>query len=141
MQQLIEFATNHALLSGGFVAALLLLLWTEISSRAQAFSTLTPAAAVAFMNRDGSAIVDISTVVDFNKGHILGAQNIPASGLKEPDKETRKLLTKPVLVVCKSGQSANQAAASLVKLGATDVAVLKGGMSQWTSDQYPVKKA
>ena len=30
MDRLIEFATNHVLLVGGFVAVLLLLIWTEL---------------------------------------------------------------------------------------------------------------
>jgi rhodanese-related sulfurtransferase len=40
--------------------------------------------------------------------------------------------------VCKSGQSAVPAAVGLLKMGVRDVAVLKGGMSQWRSDQFPV---
>jgi len=141
MQQLIEFAANHALLSGGFVAVLLLLLWTEISSKTQGFKTLSPAAAVLFMNQEGATVVDISPTADFAKGHIISAINHPASRLAEPDSEVRKLMARPILVVCKSGQTATQAAASLVKLGAAEVAVLKGGMGQWVSDQYPVTRS
>ena len=33
--------------------------------------------------------------------------------------------------------AAHQAAARLVKMGAEDVAVLKGGLTQWVADQYP----
>jgi rhodanese-related sulfurtransferase len=41
-------------------------------------------------------------------------------------------------VVCKSGQSAVAAAQGLRKLGAAEVAILKGGMAQWRSEQFPV---
>lgn len=140
MQQIIEFAANHALLSGAFVAALLLLLWTEVSRKAQGFRSLSPAEAVAFMNQGDTAVIDISSAADFEKGHIIGARNLPASRLKEPDKEVRKMLDKPILLVCKNGQTVQPVAAGLVKLGAADVAILKGGMSQWASDQYPVTR-
>jgi len=140
MQQIIEFAANHALLSSAFVAALLLLLWTEVSRRAQGFRTLSPAEAVAFMNQGDSAVIDISSSADFDKGHIIGARNLPVSRLQEPDKEVRKLLGKPILLVCKNGQTVQPVAARLVKLGAAEVAILKGGMSQWSSDQYPVTR-
>lgn len=140
MEQIIEFAGNHPLLSGGFVAVLLLLLWTEVSRRAQGFKTLTPVEAVTFMNNTEAAVLDISPTADFAKGHILGASNVPMSRLAEPDPDIRKLLSGPLLLVCKTGQTAQQAAATLMKLGASDVAVLKGGMSQWASDSYPVTR-
>jgi rhodanese-related sulfurtransferase len=63
---------------------------------------------------------------------------VQPSRLTSPDAEIQKLRDKKVLVVCKSGQSASAAASSLRKLGASEVAVLKGGMAQWRSDQFPV---
>ncbi len=140
MQQILEFATNHALLSGGFVAVLLVLVWTEFNSRSKGFKNLSPAQAVDFMNQQGTAVLDISPPADFNKGHIVDARNVPISRIKEADQEIAKLITRPILVVCKSGQTATQAAAALAKQGAQEVAVLKGGMSQWLSDHYPVTR-
>jgi len=49
-----------------------------------------------------------------------------------------KLKEHKLLVVCKSGQTAIPAANNLRKMGATDIAVLKGGMAQWRGDQFPV---
>jgi rhodanese-related sulfurtransferase len=48
------------------------------------------------------------------------------------------LKDRKLLVVCKSGPTAVAAANNLRKIGASDVAVLKGGMTQWRSDQFPV---
>ncbi len=73
---------------------------------------------------DGTDIITITTVED--------------SDLNQDDKDIEELVKSPVLVVCKNGQTAHQAAAKLVKLGAKDVAVLKGGILQWKSDQYPL---
>ena len=85
-----------------------------------------------------AVVIDISTVADFNKGHIVDAHNVTASRLADPDVEIQKLMSKKLLVVCKSGSAAVSAAASMVKMGASEVAVLKGGMAQWRSDQFPV---
>ena len=52
--------------------------------------------------------------------------------------EITKLKDRKLLVVCKTGPTAVVAANNLRKLGATDVAVLKGGMAQWRNDQFPV---
>jgi len=138
MEQVIEFASNNLLLVGGFVAVLGLLAWTEVMRKVQGLTELTPAEAVPWINEPGAVIIDISPAAEFNKGHIVNARNLQASRLSSPDAETQKLKDNRLLVVCKSGQSAIAAAGSLRKLGASDVAVLKGGMAQWRSDQFPV---
>lgn len=140
MEQLIEFATRHPLLSGGFIAVAALLVWTEFARRAQGFSFLASADAVNMINRKDPVVVDVSAAPDFSKGHIRGAKNIPLSRFTRPDAELEKIVERPVLVVCKSGTTATQAAKALARLGAEEVAVLKGGMSQWIADQYPVSK-
>jgi len=138
MEQVFEFASRHLLLVGGFVAVLGLLVWTEVMRKIQGLIELTPAQAVPWINDPNAVIVDISTVAEFNKGHIVNARNLQASRLAKPDAEIEKLKDHKLLVVCRSGQTAISAAASLRKMGAGQVAVLKGGMAQWRSDQFPV---
>lgn len=138
MEQLIEFAGNHAMLVAAFVAVVLLLIWTEISRRTRGYAELTPLQAVQKINQGQTSIIDISAAAEFSKGHLAGAKHIALSRFSKPDPEIEKLTSTPVLVVCKNGQTAHQAAAKLVKLGASDVAVLKGGTTQWASDQYPL---
>lgn len=138
MEQVFEFASKHLLMVGGFVAVLGLLVWTEVMRKIQGLTELTPAQAVPWINDPDAVIVDISPVAEFNKGHIVNARNLQASRLAKPDAEIEKLKDRKLLVVCKSGQSAISAAASLRKMGAGQVAVLKGGMAQWRADQFPV---
>ena len=138
MEQVIEFAVNHPLMVGGFVAVLGLLLWTELSRKVQGLTELTPAQAVAWINDPNALVVDISPVADFNKGHIVDARHIQPSHLANPDQELLKLKDHKLLVVCKNGQTAVPAARNLRKMGAADVAILKGGMTAWRSDQFPV---
>lgn len=140
MEQLAQFATNHALLAGGFVAVLCLLVWTEISRKAQGLAELSTAQAVAWMNDAAAVIVDVSAAADYNKGHIVNARNIAMSRISDPDAEVLKLKESKVLLVCKTGQTATLAAAKLKKHGIANVAVLKGGMGQWLADQYPVTR-
>ena len=140
MEQLIEFAGKHALLSGGFVVAFLILIWTEITRRTQGFSELTPVQAVPLINDQDTVVVDVSAAADFSKGHIVGAKNFVPSRFANPDAEVQKLAGRKILVTCKSGQTATSAASALVKLGAASVAILKGGMLQWNSDNYPVTR-
>ena len=138
MEQVFEFAGNHLLLVGGFLAVLGLVVWTEVMRKVQGLTELTPAESVAWINDPNTVIIDISPVADFNKGHIVNARNLQPSRLANPDAEVLKLKDNKLLVVCKSGQTAISAAGNLRKMGAADVAVLKGGMVQWRSDQFPV---
>ncbi len=141
MQQLMEFVGNHPLLAGGFAAVLLALIVTEVRRRGLGWKSLSPGEAVAFMNREGARVIDVSPAAEFRKGHIIGAKNVPLSRIKDPDPELKKLLEKPLLVSCRTGQSAGAAASELLRQGAGDVAVLKGGMAQWSSDNFPVTRA
>lgn len=138
MGQLIEFAGNHGMLVAGFAGIILLLIWTEISKHTRGYAEITPLQAVQKINQGKTSIVDISTAADFSKGHLAGARHIALSRFNDADPDIAKIKTGPVLVVCKNGHTAHQAAAKLVKLGATDVAVLKGGTTQWVADQYPL---
>ena len=138
MGQVVEFAVNHPLLVGGFAVVLGLLVWTEVMSKLRGVKQLSPAQAVPWINHPQAMVVDISPVAEFNRGHIVNARNFTASRLADPDAEVLKLKDHRLLVVCKSGQSAVGAANSLRKLGAAEVAVLKGGMAQWRSEQFPV---
>lgn len=141
MEQLIEFAGNHGMLVAGFAAIVGLLVWTEISKHTRGYTELTPLQAVQKINQGKTSIVDISSAADFSKGHLAGAKHLALSRFVETDPEIEKIKSGPVLVVCKSGQTAHTAAAKLVKLGAADVAVLKGGTSQWVADQYPLARS
>ena len=140
MGQLIEFAGNHGMLVAGFAAIVLLLVWTEISRRTRGYAEITPLEAVQKINQGKTSIVDISTAADYSKGHLAGAKHILLSRFTETDPEIAKIKSGPVLVVCKNGQTAHLAAAKLVKLGAAEVAVLKGGTTQWVADQYPLAR-
>jgi rhodanese-related sulfurtransferase len=140
VDQFIEFAGNHGMLVAGFAGIVLLLIWTEISKHFRGYTELTPQLAVQKINQGHTSIVDISKAADFSKGHLAGSTHMALSRFSKPDPEIDKMKSGSVLVVCKNGQTAHQAAAKLVKLGAADVAVLKGGTTQWVADQYPLEK-
>ena len=138
MSRILEFSANHPLLVIGFLAVLGILVWTELSRRLRGIRELSPAQAVPWINDPNAVVVDVSPVAEFNRGHIVNARNLQLSRIAKPDAEVEKLKDRKLLVVCKSGTSAVGAAQSLRKLGAAEVAVLKGGMAQWRSEQFPV---
>jgi len=74
-------------------------------------------------------IIDIRSAEDYGKGHIEGAINSSLTGILSAAQNT----TKPILVVCYTGQTAGHATVALRLSGHADTKVLKWGMSGWNS--------
>ncbi|MBS9403402.1 rhodanese-like domain-containing protein [Halomonas sp. TRM85114] len=136
IDQLIDFVQNHPLLVGAFL--LVLTAWIAYEIRSSGASGVTSSQATQLINREDAIVVDIREAGDFKAGHIAGARNLPQSRLDTRLSELDKFKDKPVIVVCKHGQSSGAALAKLVKAGFERAVKLKGGMSQWQADGLPV---
>ncbi|WP_068671900.1 rhodanese-like domain-containing protein [Oceanobacillus sp. Castelsardo] len=75
-------------------------------------------------------LIDVREPQEFDRGHILGARNIPVTQLKQRLIELRK--DKPVYLYCQSGSRSARAAQILHKKGYEDISQLKGGFKKWT---------
>ena len=104
---------------------------------------VTPAAASTVMasTTPYALILDIrqpSGAEGFDKGKIAGAVNVPfANILTEVDKITD--VTKPILVVCYTGNQATYATALLRMYGYRNAVALKWGMAGWNKTTFGVR--
>ncbi|MEG0975288.1 MAG: rhodanese-like domain-containing protein [Comamonas sp.] len=103
--------------------------------------TLSPANAVALINREKAVVIDVSEPDEFAAGHVTGAKNIPLAQLEERLPTTAKNKALPVILVCASGKRAQSAVATATKLGYVNVQALAGGMRAWRAADMPVEKA
>ena len=94
--------------------------------------------AVQLVNGDGGIFLDIREATDYARGHITDAVHIPAAALVKRSNELEKYRDKPVVVVCKMGQSAGPATKSLRAQGFSRAQKLSGGMMEWDSQKLPV---
>ncbi|MBB3230581.1 rhodanese-like domain-containing protein [Halomonas stenophila] len=138
IDQLFEFVQNHPLLVGAFL--LVLVAWILYEVRNSTASGVSASEATQLVNREDAVVLDIRESGDFKAGHIAGARNIPQSRLDERMRELDKFKSKPIIVVCKHGQSSGAALAKLTKAGFERVFKLRGGMTQWQADSLPVVK-
>lgn len=138
IDQLFEFVQNHPLLVGAFL--LVLVAWIAYEIRNSSASGVTASEATQLVNREDAVVLDIRETGDFKAGHIAGARNIPQSRLDDRLNELDKFKSKPVIVVCKHGQSSGVALAKLTKAGFERVLKLRGGMTQWQADGLPLVK-
>lgn len=139
LEKLPEFVSNHALLSLGFVAVLLALIYTEIARRMRGFAELSPQALTLLINKQDATVFDVGSLADYEAGHIIGARHMPPPQA-DPAANAKlgKLKEKPVAIYCKTGQQSEQVAAKLTKAGFTQISWLKGGLLSWREAQLPV---
>lgn len=138
IDQLFEFVQNHPVLVAAFLAVLTA--WLLYELRNANAGGVTPNEATQLVNREDAVILDIRDKNDFKAGHIAGARNVPQSSLDDRMAELDKFKSKPIVVVCKHGQSSGAVQAKLKKAGFERVLKLKGGMTQWQADSLPIVK-
>jgi rhodanese-related sulfurtransferase len=136
LAHLIEFATNHYVLSGIFAVLLAALIFTELSKGGASLSTRE---LVALVNRDEGIVLDVRSHKDFATGHIVDALNIPHDKVIERVAELEKHKAKTIIVVDALGQHAGTISRELKKLG-FNAAKLSGGISSWRGENLPVVK-
>ena len=135
MEQFIEFATAHWMLVSALVVLIGLLV---MDGSAKAGPTVTPQGATMLINRQDAIVLDIRDKKDFNTGYLLDAINIPQSSLASRMSELEKHKSKPIIVVCKTGQTASSASKALKAAGYDQVFRLSGGMMEWTNQNLPL---
>jgi rhodanese-related sulfurtransferase len=83
-------------------------------------------------------VIDVREFSEFNSERIADAQLMPLSNFEKHAAEIDH--SKPVYLMCRSGNRAKQAAEKLAAKGFTDIHVIQGGMSAWTGADLPVIK-
>jgi rhodanese-related sulfurtransferase len=79
---------------------------------------------------DGTRLVDVRSVGEFEGGHIAGAQNVPLDQLQSVASQWDK--SAPVLVYCQTGARSAEAVSMLEGLGFTNILHFDKGIVAWT---------
>jgi rhodanese-related sulfurtransferase len=80
-------------------------------------------------------IVDIRSAVDYGKGHVPGAVNVPFAKIAKAENLVNYPTDKPIMLICYSGHTASMSSSILNTLGFNAWA-LKSGMSAWPCATY-----
>ncbi len=140
MNEFIQFAQNHLLLSSAWFVVALFLGLTQFRHMASAPKAVSSQVLTNLVNREEGIVIDIRPQADFNKGHIHGARNIPLSKVKDSVKDLEKYKNTPIIMVCANGISVAAACNTLKKAGMEKVHKLAGGMGSWVGDNLPIVK-
>ncbi|WP_326639864.1 rhodanese-like domain-containing protein [Streptosporangium sp. NBC_01755] len=102
-------------------------------------------AALRHLMDSGSAprLIDVRTPGEFETAHVPGSVNVPLDLLREHRERLRAHLDgserEQVVLVCRSGQRAAQAAAALAGAGPVGPRVLEGGILAWQGAGAPLR--
>lgn len=132
---LIEFIGQQWLLVL-FLAATLVMLFVHESRKAG--PAVTPQQAINLVNSGGGVFLDVREAAEFKKAHIADARNIPLAQLGNRSSELSDYQDKPVIVVCRLGQSAGAATRQLREAGYPGAQKMAGGMMEWNAMKLPV---
>lgn len=136
---LLKFVTEHmflvalAAVSGG------MLVWPAIR-RGAGGPSISTLQATLLINQQNALVLDVRDAADYEKGHVLNARHVPMGDLAARSSELEKYKSKPVIVVCESGNRADRAAAVLRKQGFEQAFSLNGGVAAWRQAGLPLEK-
>jgi len=88
-------------------------------------------------------ILDVRTPAEFETAHIDGSYNVPLDVLKDHGSEVAERLDQvhdDVVLVCRSGQRATQAAELLRSTGVEGGSVLENGITDWEGQGFEVNR-
>lgn len=139
MQEIMQFASNHPILSLAWVVLLVLVIVTTFKGMFSNVKTISRGEATLLINKEDAVVVDTRTRDEFRKGHLSGALNVLAADIKKGSVgELEKHKAQPIIVVCATGHSAFESASQLSAAGFEQVSVLKDGIAGWSSENLPL---
>ncbi|TNC91580.1 rhodanese-like domain-containing protein [Thalassolituus sp.] len=136
MDQLFEFVGNNWWLVGIWAAFVVALLWDNNRRNGPTVST---AEATQMINKEDALVLDIRDKKDFSGGHLAGAMNIPYASLANRLGELDPHKKRPIILICKTGQTVGMAGKMLREKGFNAVR-MKGGMMEWNTQNLPLVK-
>jgi rhodanese-related sulfurtransferase len=137
MQDLMTFISQHLALTYTLAGTLLLLMLVEFLRLKRNTFCINVPKAVQLINREN--VIDIRNQDAFKNGHIIDAQALSAKEILDHSKKIEKFRTKPLILVCQTGQESQKIAALLLKQG-YNVYSLSGGLRAWSEADLPLIK-
>jgi rhodanese-related sulfurtransferase len=141
MQQYIDFFFNQPVLSIAWIAIAVMLVQSLLKHKISGVKSITAQDAIMMINKQNAIIVDVRSVEEYKKGHIVNAKNMPVSQIDKGNfAEIEKHKETPIIVACASGDRSSGAAGKLTKAGFTQVTSLLSGMNGWSGANLPTTK-
>jgi rhodanese-related sulfurtransferase len=101
-------------------------------------NNISVADATLKLNREDALIIDVRETHEWDRGHIPNARHIALGQIGKRLQEIEKFKSRPVIVVCASGNRSSSACGTLKRAGFEQVFNLAGGIGAWSEANLPV---
>ncbi|MFF5993659.1 MBL fold metallo-hydrolase [Lysinibacillus sp. KU-BSD001] len=95
------------------------------------YENVSPLEAKTMMEQDDVALIDVRNLVEFNEGHIEGAQHIMLGTIKN---RLNELPNKKLIIQCQAGARSAIAVSVLKANGYHNIVNMSGGYSKWRKE-------
>ncbi|TCP94985.1 rhodanese-related sulfurtransferase [Cricetibacter osteomyelitidis] len=140
-QMATEFVKNHSLMVIAWIAVFAMVVYQFFKSATSKAKVVDNAQLTQLINKEDAKVIDVRTLDEFQRGHIIGSLHILPSEIKTKNLgklEQHKDL--PLIVADVNGVSASGLAEELVKQGFARVYILKEGVTGWRGANLPLVK-
>ena len=101
---------------------------------------INPAELAALLADHPVVVLDVRTAAEYEAAHIRGSIRVSLDELRAETDTVASLLPDHAVVVCRSGQRAEQACRFLAATGRDDLRILDGGIQAWVSSGREVSR-
>jgi rhodanese-related sulfurtransferase len=136
----IEFLSQNWHLILTLVIILALLVLEPVLLKASGINQVSPLSVTQLVNRQSATILDVRSSKEYTAAHIPDAVNIPLSDFAAQADKLENYKGKPVIVSCRSGSRAKNAAKKLGKQGFKEIYILSGGNLAWEKENLPMTR-
>lgn len=103
-------------------------------------ATISPQSLDALLKGSSQfALIDVREAGEYNNAHIPGASLIPRRDLEAQIADAVPHSATPIVLCDDDARRAALAAATLERLGYSDVSALDGGINRWVTQEYPTE--
>lgn len=141
MEEYILFAKNHSLLMASWVGVFIATIYVFVKSALSKVTLVSNAQAVALMNNQNAVVIDLRSIDEYKRGHIVNSQHFLPTDIKNHNLgKLEQHKDVPVILACATGLTARSSAEILAKQGFSQVYALQEGVSGWASANLPLVK-
>lgn len=134
-----QFFQENLLLFILLAALVVAIIIYELRNRGTSGKSATPSQAAQLTNQGGK-MIDVRPAADYKKGHIAGAQNIPADQFEQKMAKGKIKPDQAIILVDKNGLGVKTQAKWLREQGYNEVYILSGGLLTWQEENLPLVK-
>lgn len=135
------FIKNHTLMVVGWVAIFIAFIYVNFKAITSKVKLVSNAEAVALINNQNAVVIDLRTIEEFKRGHIVNSQEFVPSDIKNHNLgKLEQHKDVPVILVCASGVTARASGEILAKQGFNHVYALQEGIAGWNAENLPLVK-